>query len=149
MHQSHYKGLITMTILSFITMYFLMFAMVDTPSNIFIGINQFYMAGLMTAPMILIEIITMRSMYTNKNKNTVITLASTLTLIIFFLLIRNQTAITDKEFLKSMIPHHAGALLMCQEADLKDPEIKQLCEQIIQNQQAEIEVMKQKLQTIK
>ena len=44
-----------------------------------------------------------------------------------------------------MIPHHSAAILMCKSADLTDPEIKQLCDDIIAGQQAEIDQMKEKL----
>jgi uncharacterized protein (DUF305 family) len=47
-----------------------------------------------------------------------------------------------------MIPHHAGAILMCQEAPIKDPEIQKLCERIIENQQGEIDQMKNKLKKL-
>ena len=50
---------------------------------------------------------------------------------VFLLLIRQQTAIGDRQFLRSMIPHHAGAILMCQEASLQDVEIEQLCQGIM------------------
>jgi uncharacterized protein (DUF305 family) len=63
-------------------------------------------------------------------------------LISFFVLIRTQTAITDSEFLRSMIPHHAGAILMCKEAPINGVEIKELCKTIISSQQAEIDQMK-------
>ena len=41
-----------------------------------------------------------------------------------------------------MIPHHSGAILMCREASLRDPELKTLCQDIIRSQQQEIEQMK-------
>ena len=41
-----------------------------------------------------------------------------------------------------MIPHHSGAILMCEEAKLTDPEIRQLCGEIIQAQKDEISQMK-------
>ncbi len=44
-----------------------------------------------------------------------------------------------------MIPHHAAAILMAQEASLQDPEIRQLAQDIIKAQQAEIAQMKAKL----
>ncbi len=145
MHQSQYKKLVPMVILSFIAMYFLMFAMVNSASNIFIGINQFYMAGLMTAPMIVIELLVMSGMYMNKKLNGIIIAVSMVLGLSFFMLIRNQTAIGDREFLKSMIPHHAGAILMCEKAKLDDPEIKTLCDGIMSGQQKEIDFMKAKL----
>jgi uncharacterized protein (DUF305 family) len=59
-----------------------------------------------------------------------------------WLAIRDQVAIADGEFLKSMIPHHAGAILMCEEARIANPEIRKLCDAIISSQQAEIDQMK-------
>lgn len=72
-----------------------------------------------------------------------------LLLIGFFVLIRQQVAVGDKQFLKSMIPHHAGAILMCEEANITDPEIKKLCEEIKLSQQREIDQMKTKLNELK
>ena len=39
-----------MTVLSFIAMYALMYAMVDSFESVYANLNQVYMAGLMTAP---------------------------------------------------------------------------------------------------
>jgi uncharacterized protein YcnI len=44
-----------------------------------------------------------------------------------FLFMRQQSAISDRQFLRSMIPHHSGAILMCEEAPIRDPRIKDLC----------------------
>jgi len=41
-----------------------------------------------------------------------------------------------------MIPHHSGAILMCQEASLSRPEIVKLCGEIIKSQREEIDQMK-------
>jgi uncharacterized protein (DUF305 family) len=41
-----------------------------------------------------------------------------------------------------MIPHHSGAVLMCENPRLEDPEIKSLCGQIIEGQLREIDQMK-------
>ncbi len=51
-----------MGVLSFASMYILMYAMVDTFENVFSNLNQLYMAGLMMAPMIVIELFVMGSM---------------------------------------------------------------------------------------
>jgi uncharacterized protein (DUF305 family) len=58
--------------------------------------------------------------------------------VILFLLIRTQTPIGDGQFLRSMIPHHSGAILMCERAALTDPEIVQLCDKIVRSQREEI-----------
>ena len=141
-HGSPYIRLAVMIVLSFISMYFLMYAMVDRLENVYSSFNEFYMAGLMTAPMVVIELVLMRAMYQNKKVNAVCLVLGVLAGILFWTLIRQQTAISDKQFLRSMIPHHAGAILMCQEASIEDPEIKTLCKSIVSGQQAEIEQMK-------
>jgi uncharacterized protein (DUF305 family) len=88
-------------------------------------------------------------MYKNKKLNSIIFIASFTVLIGFFLCIRQQVLVKDKQFLKSMIPHHAAAILMVKEAKLTDPEVIKLGQEIVANQQAEIEFMKKKLAEIK
>jgi uncharacterized protein (DUF305 family) len=51
-------------------------------------------------------------------------------------------AIGDSQFLRSMIPHHAAAILMCEKAQVQEVEIRDLCRTIIASQQAEIDQMK-------
>ncbi|MBE0682450.1 MAG: DUF305 domain-containing protein [Anaerolineales bacterium] len=148
MHSNQYINLMVMALLSFISMYVLMYAMVNAFENVIPNINQFYMAGLMTAPMIIIELVLMGSMYMNKKVNYIIIVISSILLIAFFLLIRQQTAVSDKQFLKSMIPHHASAILMCEKTNIQDPEIKDLCKSIISGQQEEINQMKAKLKEL-
>ena len=134
-----------MAALSYISMYVLMYAMVNTIGNVFNNFNQFYMAGLMTAPMVLIELFVMRSMFPNKQRNALIIVISIIAALVFFLLIRQQVAISDKQFLRSMIPHPAGAILMCEHASIDDPEVKELCGSILSSQQEQIDQMKAKL----
>ena len=142
MHSNHYLPLSIMVVLSFISMYVLMYAMVDGMTNVYANFNQVYMAALMTAPMIIFELILMRAMYRNAKLNTLILLLSVLMLLGSFLMIRDQTAISDRQFIRSMIPHHAGALLMCDEAPLTDPELVELCKSIKESQQREIDQMR-------
>lgn len=146
---NQYMQLLVMAVLSFVSMYVLMYAMVDTFSNVIPNINQFYMAGLMTFPMIIIEIILMGSMYKNKKLNYFVIALCSIVLITFFLFIRQQSFVSDKQFLKSMIPHHASAILMCEKTNLQDPELQELCASIISGQQAEIDQMKAKLDGLK
>jgi uncharacterized protein (DUF305 family) len=145
MGENHYRHLLIMAILSFISMYILMYAMVNALGNVYNNFNQFYMAGLMTAPMVMIELTVMRAMYLDKRRNALIIVGSLLAALVFFLLLRQQTAISDRQFLRSMIPHHAGAILMCEQASIDDPEIKELCGNIISSQQSEIDQMKSML----
>jgi uncharacterized protein (DUF305 family) len=81
-------------------------------------------------------------MYSDKRRNLAIATVSAVALIAFWVAIRQQGGITDRQFLRSMIPHHAGAILMCEEAPVGDPGIRKLCAAIVSSQQSEIEQMK-------
>lgn len=146
--ERHYRMLGLMLVLSFISMYVLMYSMVNSLQNVYMSVNQVYMAGLMAAPMGLIELALMRGMYPDRKINAVVTALSLAALLAFWFMIRQQTAVTDRQFLRSMIPHHAGAILMCEEAAIQDAEVKSLCQEIISSQQREIAQMKAKLASL-
>lgn len=137
-----YRNLAIMTVLSFISMYILMYAMVNVLANVYPNINQTYMAALMTAPMVFIELLLMGSMYKNKTLNAALVALSVLVLAVAWFAIRTQVAVGDVQFIKSMIPHHSGAILMCEKASLSDAELKKLCASIVTGQQSEIDQMK-------
>lgn len=134
-----------MFVLHLVAMYALMYAMVDTFANALPNHNQFYMAALMASPMVILELLIMGSMYPKKRLNLGIMAAGVLVLVCSFVFIRQQVAIGDEQFLRSMIPHHAGAVLMCEKAHLEDPQIKELCGTILSGQKSEIEWMTTKL----
>jgi hypothetical protein len=125
-----YRRLLLMAVLMFLTMYGLMYMMVDRLPNVFLNVNQAYMAGLMTAPMIIIELLLMRAMYPNKRTNAVVMGATAVLGLLFILAIRTQMFVGDAQLMKSMIPHHAGAILMCEEANLREPTTQDLCASI-------------------
>ncbi len=141
----NYRNLFLMTLLSFISMYILMYIMVNSFANVYPNLNQLYMAGIMTIPMIFIELGLMGEMYHNKKLNSLIIVFNLVLFIALLFFVRKQTGISDKQFLKSMIPHHAAALLMCEQTQLQDPELKELCKNIMLTQQSEINFMKAKL----
>lgn len=148
MQTQHYRQFFIMIALHFIAMYIFMYAMVDVFGNVFNSFNQVYMAALMSASMVLIEIPLMWGMYKSKKLNIIILAVGLVVLVGSFMAIRKQVAISDRQFLRSMIPHHAGAILMCNEASIQDQEIKNLCRNIITSQQTEIDQMKAMLDRI-
>lgn len=144
-HARAYSRLAVMALLSFAAMYFLMFAMVDRLDNVIMNVNQVYMAVLMAAPMVLIELALMTSMYMDRTRNAVIAVAALVIGVSAYVAIRAQAGIGDREFARSMIPHHASAILMCNEAPISSAEIRELCHGpngIVASQQREIEQLK-------
>jgi uncharacterized protein (DUF305 family) len=149
MHGKHYVPLAIMTALSFIAMYILMYSMVDRLDYVYNSINQVWMAALMAAPMAVIEVIVMRKMYPSQTINYAIIGGSIAAGIVFFAFIRFQVGVGDVQFIRSMIPHHSGAILMCREASITDVELRKLCSEIIESQQREIDQMQEILARLK
>ena len=139
---SHYGSLAINLLLSTIVMYLVMFAMIDGPDDFYNNLNMFYMALMMVAPMAILMLLMMGSMYKNRNVNLVLYAAFTGLFIGALGFTRAQTFIGNEQFLRSMIPHHSGAILMCREASVTDREIVALCDQIIRSQREEIATMK-------
>jgi uncharacterized protein (DUF305 family) len=119
-----------------------MFVMIDGLDSFFNNLNMLYMTLMMVAPMVVLMILAMKHMLASRTTNLTIIALSLIAFLGSFALIRTQTTIGDRAFLRSMIPHHSGAILMCREADLRDGEVQRLCGQIIASQRQEIDEMK-------
>lgn len=141
-----YKSLTWQTVASGIVMYLVMFVMIDRLSSFYNNLNMFYMTLMMVAPMMVLMIVAMPDMFPSKRLNTALLLGAAIAFFGSFALIRTQTTIGDTAFLRSMIPHHSGAILMCEQAKLSDPEVQKLCGEIIRSQTSEIDQMKQILE---
>ena len=142
MVRHHYLMLSVNLLLSLIIMYVAMFAMIWSWGEFVQNINFLYMALVMWAPMAAVMLLTMRPMYPNKKLNGLLYLAFAAIFILSMIGIRQQSLVGDRQFLRSMIPHHSGAVLMCEEAKITDPEIRTLCQGIISSQTREIDQMK-------
>lgn len=142
MVRHHYLMLGINLLLSLFIMYVAMFAMIWTWGEFVQNINFLYMALVMWAPMAAVMLLTMRPMYPNKKLNGLLYLAFGAIFILSMIGIRQQSLVGDRQFLRSMIPHHSGAVLMCEEARITDPEIQRLCQGIIRSQTSEIDQMK-------
>jgi len=141
MQKSTYLKLGLMTLISFIAMYFLMYQMINSSGDFNFSINQIWMAGSMATAMIAIELIVMAEMYKTALIRNIFIGIGIIATIMLVLFTRYQVAIDDKDFLRSMIPHHSDAILMCSNPKLSDPEIKKLCGEIIESQLREIDEM--------
>ena len=144
MTRHHYAMFALNMAASLVIMYLAMFAMIYRWSEFLQNLNFFYMALMMWAPMGALMLWLMGAMFKNRKLNTIIYASSLIVFVLAFVGIRAQTLVGDKEFLRSMIPHHSGALVMCQRASITDPEIKELCfgpNGIVESQEREIQQM--------
>lgn len=137
-----------MLLVSFIIMYAVMFLNVDRLEHVYLSTSRFYMTLLMVSPMALLMLALMPAMYDNKKLNTIIIISSIAVFILSLSFLRTQTLIADEQYMKAMIPHHSSAILVSQEAQLKNPKVKKLAEEIIKAQEKEISEMKQLLKEL-
>jgi uncharacterized protein (DUF305 family) len=146
-HQSTavYRNLAIELAIDFAIMYFVMYTMIASVGHLYLNINNVYMTLMMVAPMAVVMLVSMRSMFRMKSWNIAIGVAAVAVFALSFLGMRTQAAVGDRQFLRSMIPHHSGAILMCQDASLTDAEVVSLCREIVASQRAEIAKMEELL----
>lgn len=143
-HQTSHRPYLLFAVnmlLSLIAMYFVMFSMIDGWGDFRNNVNMLYMALTMVAPMGILMLATMASMYPNRSLNLGLYVGLVALFIGALAATRAQTLVDDRQFIASMIPHHSGAILMCREARLTDQELLNLCREIAQAQRREIQQM--------
>ena len=143
MKKNNYKTLFLMLGISFVIMYSVMFFNVDRLNHIYLSMTRLYMAILMVAPMAILMLGLMWKMFENKKTNIIIILSCIVIFSLALAGLRTQTPISDEQYMKAMIPHHSSAILTSQEANIEDPEVKELAESIIEAQEREIAQMKE------
>jgi uncharacterized protein (DUF305 family) len=129
-------------------MYAVMFFNVDKIEHIYISLTRAYMALLMVSSMAIIMLLLMGKMYPNKKLNLMIHASAVVVFVLSFLFLRTQVGISDRQYMKAMIPHHSSAILTSKNASIQDPEVKDLSKQIIDSQEKEISQMKEALRRL-
>lgn len=141
--KNNYAKFVGMLAASFIAMYITMYLNTYAIDHVYFSLTRFYMSCLGIAAMAIIMFMAMRNMYQNKKKNIAIVLGSIVLFIGALGLVRDQkSTVGDILWMKAMIPHHSIAILTSERADIQDPEVKQLADDIIEAQKKEIEEMK-------
>lgn len=140
---NNYTKFVLMLSASFVAMYITMYLNTYAIDHVYFSLTRFYMSCLGIAAMAIIMFLFMRKMYQNQKKNIAIVMGSIVLFAAALGLVRAQSPIIgDVLWMKAMIPHHSIAILTSERADIKDPEVKKLAEDIIEAQEKEIEEMK-------
>ena len=127
-------------------MWVLSMSMIREIGHFYFNISNFYMALIMVAAMGIVMVVGMWSMFPSTKVNIALLVGFAALFIGAFLMGRSEAFVGDEGFLESMIPHHSRAILVCQEADISDPEIVQLCDDIVEAQEQEIAQMQRILE---
>jgi len=143
-----YTKFLFMLFCSFMSMYVTMYLNTYEMDDVYFSLTRFYMACLGISAMAVIMLLFMMKMYNDRKKNIAILLGSLVLFISALTLVRTQTPIGDVLYMKAMIPHHSIAVLTSKMADIKDPEVKKLSEEILKAQEREIEEMRSHIQRL-
>ncbi len=136
---------LTSTIVMFLFKYLSTYKM----DHIFFSETRAYMALLMGATMALIMLVFMVKMLKNRKVNIMIAIGSVVVFFLSLYLLRSQTLVDDVDYMEAMIPHHSIAILTSERAQITDPRVRSLADEIISTQIEEINEMKKLIKDLK
>ena len=137
-----YGRFAAMILTSTLIMFGLMYLNTYQANHVFFSETRSYMALIMGATMAIVMLSFMLHMYSNVTVNIIIYLVSILIFVGSLWLVRGQTTVDDVSYMKAMIPHHSIAILTSERAQISDPRVRQLADEIIEAQRREIDEMK-------
>jgi hypothetical protein len=149
MQHNHYPRFFLMLAVSFCLMYVVMYLNTYAWDHVYFSLMRFYMTCLMVLPMGLLMLLFMKNMYPKRGLNLFITGAGSMLFVVVYFLMRTQTFVDDTRWMEAMIPHHSIAILTSERANLKDPEVRKLADDIVTAQKREIGEIKAMLKRLK
>jgi Ca2+/Na+ antiporter len=127
---------------STIVMYMLTYMNTYELGHVYFSETRLFMSVMMGAAMALVMLGFMLHMLQNTRINIGILVFSILVFTFALFLVRSQTTIGEISYMKAMIPHHSIAILTSERANIEDPRVRELADEIIEAQREEIEEMK-------
>ena len=103
--------------------------------------TRFYMTFIMGAAMAVVMLSFMLNMYKDSRINLAIFGGSALVFLLALWLVRSQTTVEDRSYMKAMIPHHSIAIMTSKRAGIEDVRVRKLADEIIKAQRREIKEM--------
>ena len=137
-----YWRFFAMIITSTVVMFGLMYLNTYAIDHVFFSETRSYMALYMGAVMAVIMLAFMLGMYSNRGVNIAIFAGSALVFAVSLFLVRSQSTVDDTAWMRAMIPHHSIAILTSERANISDPRVRKLADDIIEAQRLEIDKMK-------
>lgn len=128
----------TSTLLMFFLMYLHSFQLLD---HAWFSETRLFMTLIMGASMAVVMLSFMLGMYKNPTANKAIFGGAVLTFALALWLVRSQVTVTGTDYMEGMIPHHSIAILTSERAQIKDPRVRELANEIIKAQRREIKEM--------
>ncbi|MFZ5720351.1 MAG: DUF305 domain-containing protein [Pseudomonadota bacterium] len=123
-------------------MFGLMYLNTYALDHVFFSETRVYMAFVMGACMAVIMLGFMMGMYKNKLANIAIFAGSAVVFAGALFLVRSQATVGQISYMRAMIPHHSIAIMTSERAQITDPRVRKLADEIIEAQRREIAEMK-------
>lgn len=127
---------------STVVMYGLMYLNTYAFEHVFWSETRVWMALVMGAVMAVIMLGFMLSMYTNRALNIGIFAGAIVVFAGSLFVVRSQIIMDDADYMSAMIPHHSIAIMTSRRADISDPRVRKLADEIIAAQEKEIAEMR-------
>ena len=124
---------------STIVMFGLMYINTYAFEHLFFSETRTYMALLMGAVMAVIMLSFMLSMYASRAINIAIYAGAVVVFGLTLWLVRGQATVGDTSYMRAMIPHHSIAIMTSERANISDPRVRKLADEIIAAQRKEID----------
>ncbi|HPF28159.1 MAG TPA: DUF305 domain-containing protein [Steroidobacteraceae bacterium] len=140
---SNYVRFGAMIATSTLVMFGLMYLNNYSFEHVYFSETRAYMALVMGASMAVVMLLFMLGMYRNSRANSAILLGSVAVFALALWLVRSQQTVQDVAYMKAMIPHHSIAILTSRRAEISDPRVRRLADEIIEAQLREIDEMQQ------
>ena len=137
-----YGRFFAMIATSTVVMFGLMYLNTYLWTHVFWSETRAYMALLMGATMAIIMLGFMLSMYSSKMANATIFIGAAVVFAASLWLVRSQVTVGDTSYMRAMIPHHSIAIMTSSRADISDPRVRKLADEIIYAQDKEIAEMR-------
>ena len=141
MMQGSYRRFAAMIATSALVMWGLMYSTAFEWSHVWFSQTRMWMALVMGAAMAIVMLAFMLMMYKDKTRNTLIFVGAAVLFSMALYIARSQTTVGDVSWMKAMIPHHSIAILTSERANISDPRVRKLADEIIEAQRREIAEM--------
>ncbi|MCD9625689.1 DUF305 domain-containing protein [Rhabdothermincola sp. EGI L10124] len=139
--QRTYLRFAAMIATSMVVMFVIMYLNTYEMAHVRWSETRFYMTFVMGAAMAVIMLSFMLGMYKSSKVNLAILIGAALVFAGSLWLVRSQTTVEDRSYMRAMIPHHSIAILTSENAGIRDVRVRELADEIIEAQRREIDEM--------
>ena len=136
-----YRRFAAMIATSTLVMFGLMYLNTYAIEHVAFSQTRAWMALVMGAVMAVVMLGFMWGMYKNTRANIAILVGAVAVFAGALTLVRSQATVGDVSYMKAMIPHHSIAIMTSERANIQDPEVRRLADEIIEAQVREIAEM--------